>query len=395
VRVTISVPGKFEPAYLAGRYLESRGELERLITPLPYSRVERFGVSRGKTASMTPIGAWNYGVQRFGPRGVQAGNQIAVSMAFDAAASKMLRGCDLFNGWSSMSLLSIRAAHRRGLPAVLTVGSAHAVTQTKLLAEEHRRFGPDAPLTHPRLVERMVAEYEEADAIVAPSLWVVDSFIKHGVPASKLYRVPWGVIPITRPVPRRDRTGTPRVLFVGGCSQRKGVPYLLEAFRRVRGAATLRLVGTPNAELFRRAGGLPRGSEAVGSKTTAGLAAEYDAADIFVLASVEDGSALATILAMAAGLPVIVSDQAGADLVSDGENGFVVPARDVEALAGRMEQLIADPELRERMGAAAAASAVTRTWETYGEELYRAVYAPVARAAATTREEHEPYARAA
>ena len=395
MRVTISVPGKFEPAYLAGRYLESLGELERLITPLPYSRVERFGVSRGKTASIAPIGAWNYGVQRFGPRGVQAGNQIAVSVAFDAAASKMLGVCDLFNGWSSMSLLSIRAAHRRGAPAVLTVGSAHAVTQTELLAEEQRRFGPDAPLTHPRLVDRMVAEYEEADAIVAPSQWVVDSFIKHGVPASKLYRVPWGVIPITGPVPRRSRTGDPRLLFVGGCSQRKGVPYLLDAFRRVRVNATLRLVGTPNVELFRRAGGLPPRSEAVGSKTTAGLAAEYDAADIFVLPSVEDGSALATILAMAAGLPVIVSDQAGADLVRDGENGFVVPARDVEALTGRMEQLIADPDLRQRMGAAAAASAVTRTWETYGEELYRAVYGPLARAAATGPEEHEPYARAA
>lgn len=395
MRVTISVPGKFEPAYLAGRYLESRGELERLITPVPYGRVERFGVSREKTTSVAPIGAWNYGVQRFAPRAVQAGSQIAVSVAFDAAASKMFGVCNLFNGWSSMSLLSIRAAHRRGIRAVLTVGSAHAVTQTELLAAERRRFGPDAPLTHPRLVDRMVAEYEEADAIVAPSRWVVDSFIRNGVPASKLYRVPWGVLPITKPVPRRNRAGDPRLLFVGGCSHRKGVPYLLEAFRRVRGKATLRLVGTPNAELFRRVGGLPPRSEAVGSRTTAGLAAEYDAADIFVLPSVEDGSALATILAMAAGLPVIVSDQAGADLVRDGENGFVVPARDVEALAGRMEQLIADPELRARMGAAAAASAVTRTWETYGDELYRTVYAPVAEAARVEPQEYEPYARAA
>lgn len=395
MRVTISVPGKFEPAYLAGRYLESRGELERLITPVPYSRVQRFGVSHEKTTSVLPIGAWNYGVQRFAPRAVQAGSQLAVSVAFDAAASQMLGACDLFNGWSSMSLLSIRAAHRHGIRAVLTVGSAHAVTQTELLAEEQRRFGPDAPLTHPRLVGRMVAEYEEADAIAAPSRWVVDSFIKHGVPASKLYRVPWGVIPITGPVPRRSRAGDPRLLFVGGCSQRKGVPYLLEAFRRVRGKATLRLVGTPNVELFRRAGGLPPRSEAVGSRTTAGLAAEYDAADIFVLPSVEDGSALATILAMAAGLPVIVSDQAGADLVRDGENGFVVPARDVDALTGRMEQLIADPELRARMGAAAAASAVTRTWNTYGEELYRTVYASVAAAAGVEPQEYEPYVRAA
>lgn len=394
MKVTISVPGKFEPAYLAARYLESRGELERIITPVPYPRVERFGVSRQRMASITAIGAWNYGVQRFGPRGVQAGSQIAVSVAFDMAASRMLGACDLFNGWSSMALTSIQAARRRGVPAVLTVGSAHAVTQTALLAEEQARFGPDAPLTHPRLVERMVAEYAEADAIVAPSRWVVESFLRHGVPASKLFRVPWGVIPITGPVDRADR-GEPRLLFVGGCSQRKGVPYLLEAFRRVRGAASLRLVGTPNAELFRRAGGLPARCDAAGSRTTAGLAAEYDAADIFVLPSVEDGSALATILAMAAGLPVIVSDQAGADLVQDGVNGFVVPARDIDALASRMDALIADSELRARMGAAAAASAVARTWETYGAELYEHVYAPVAAAAGLGCREYEPHARVA
>ncbi len=395
MRVTISVPGKFEPAYLAGRYLESRGELQRLITPVPYSRVKRFGVSPARTTSLTPIGAWNYGVQRFGPRAAQQPNQLAVSVAFDGVTARLLSQCDLFNGWSSMSLLSIRAAHSRGIPAVLTVGSAHAVTQNALLAEEQRRFGANASLAHPRLIERMVAEYEEADAIVAPSRWVVQSFLDHGVPASKLYRVPWGVLPITGPVERRDRVGPPRVLFVGGCSQRKGVPYLLEAFRCLRGEATLRLVGTPDAGLFRRAGGLPPGSVSVGSMGTAALAAEYDAADIFVLPSVEDGSALATILAMAAGLPVIVSDQAGADLVVDGVNGFVVPARDAEALAARMEQLAADPELRARMGAAAAASALTRTWATYGDELYRAVYAPVLGAANAGRTSGERHARAA
>jgi glycosyltransferase involved in cell wall biosynthesis len=395
MKVTISVPGKFEPAYLAGRYLESRGELERVITPVPYSRVKRFGVSHRRTTSLTPIGAWNYGVQRFGPRVAQQPNQIAVSVAFDAAASRMLGACDLFNGWSSTSLLTIRAARRRGIPAVLTVGSAHAVTQNALLEEEQRRFGPNASLAHPRLIERMVAEYEEADAIVAPSRWVVQSFLDHGVPASKLHRVPWGVIPVTGPVDRRGRTGRPRILFVGGCSQRKGVPYLLDAFRRLQGEATLRLVGSPDVELFRRAGGLPPACEAVGAKTTPELAAEYDAADIFVLPSVEDGSALATILAMAAGLPVIVSDQAGADLVVDGVNGFIVPARDASALAARMEQLIANPELRARMGAAAAASAVTRTWETYGRELYGGVYAPVLAVAHTGKLAKEHHARAA
>ena len=67
MRVTISVPGKFEPAYLSARYLESRDELERIITPIPYSRIARFGMSRGRTASHRADRRVNYGVQRFGP----------------------------------------------------------------------------------------------------------------------------------------------------------------------------------------------------------------------------------------------------------------------------------------------------------------------------------------
>jgi glycosyltransferase involved in cell wall biosynthesis len=81
---------------------------------------------------------------------------------------------------------------------------------------------------------------------------------------------------------------------------------------------------------------------------------------------------------MAAGLPVIVSDHAGsAEIVRDGVNGFVVPARDVDALAARMNALLADAELRARMGAAARETAASRTWDTYGEERTRLVYEPL------------------
>jgi glycosyltransferase involved in cell wall biosynthesis len=170
----------------------------------------------------------------------------------------------------------------------------------------------------------------------------------------------------------------PRVLFVGGCSLRKGIPYLVEAFRRIGAPATLRLVGRTNEALFRRIGGLPRGVEAVGPKTGAALAAEYAAADVFVLPSVEDGWGLVTNEAMSAALPVIVSDHAGsAEVVRDGINGFVVPARDVDALAARITLLLGDAELRARLGGAARATAAARTWEAYGDERRALVCEPL------------------
>jgi glycosyltransferase involved in cell wall biosynthesis len=81
---------------------------------------------------------------------------------------------------------------------------------------------------------------------------------------------------------------------------------------------------------------------------------------------------------MSAGLPVIVSDHAGsAEIVRDGVNGFVVPARDAGALVDRIALLLSDADLRTRMGAAARATAASRTWETYGDDRRALVYEPL------------------
>lgn len=377
MKVTVSVPGKFEPAFHWARWLESRGELERIVSPVPHSRTEQFGVTRARTRTLAPIGGWNYAFQRLGPRQWQAQNQIAVSVAFDSAAAAMLGECDILNGWGSTSLRAIRAAHRRGIPVVLTVASSHIATQTAILREEYARWGETAPLTHPRVIERAIEEYAEADIIVAPCRWVADSFIENGVPEPKMRLVPWGARIITAPVDRKERTGAPRLLFAGRCEVRKGVPYLLEAFRALNAPATLHLTGETNDDLIERAGGLPAGAHVTGPLTGEAFAQEYREADIFVLPSVEDASAQVTLWALAAGLPVITTDRAGDDMVIDGVNGFVVPAGDTDALRARMELLVGDRDLRLRMGAAAAASASARDWDTYSAELYRDVYAPL------------------
>lgn len=74
-------------------------------------------------------------------------------------------------------------------------------------------------------------------------------------------------------------------------------------------------------------------------------------AHVFVLSSHWEGFPLSTLEAMRAGLPVIVSDVGGAaEAVIDGTTGFVVPPRDREALAERIRELAANPEMRSAMG---------------------------------------------
>ena len=78
-------------------------------------------------------------------------------------------------------------------------------------------------------------------------------------------------------------------------------------------------------------------------------------ADIGLNVSHEEGFSNAVIEGMAAGLPMVVTDVGGnREAVVDGESGFVVPARDPEAMADALRLLIDDPRLREKFGAAGA-----------------------------------------
>jgi glycosyltransferase involved in cell wall biosynthesis len=377
MKIAITAPAKFPAAFRAARYHEGRGELASIISPVPVARSRRFGVSDARNRGIAMLGAWNLAVQRYAPRAMQQHHQLAFSAAFDAIAARMIAGCDAVNPWCSTALHTIRAAHRRGLPAVLEVASAHIEAQAELMRGEYRRFGGDidrAVIT-PGVVARTVAEYAEADAIIVTSSFVKRTLAARGVEEGKIAVVPYGFDPAPA-MPERGDAHTPRVLFVGGCSLRKGIPYLVDAFRALDAQATLRLVGRPNDALFERIGGLPPNVVATGPRSGAALAAEYASADIFVLPSVEDGYGLVTNEAMSAGLPVIVSNHAGsAEVVRDGENGFVVPARDAAALVDRLSVLVRDATLQRRMGESARATALARTWNTYGDERNAQVYA--------------------
>jgi len=98
--------------------------------------------------------------------------------------------------------------------------------------------------------------------------------------------------------------------------------------------------------------------------------ATYQQADLFVFPTVEEGSALVTYEALACGLPVVTTPNAGS-VVRDGVEGLIVPIRDVDALAAAMERLRADEQLRREMGKAARARAEMFTWERHENALAR------------------------
>lgn len=149
------------------------------------------------------------------------------------------------------------------------------------------------------------------------------------------------------------------LLCVGRLIERKGQHHLLRAFaelrRRCAQPVRLTLVGTGDAEPALKQLAAALGLEAAvtfqGFVAREAMPPVYHAADVFVLPSQNEGMSIALLEAMAAGLPVIVTETGGtAELVRAGVNGEIVPWADESALTAALERLTVDAARRQRMG---------------------------------------------
>jgi glycosyltransferase involved in cell wall biosynthesis len=198
-----------------------------------------------------------------------------------------------------------------------------------------------------------------ARGVVGWSTWTARSFIdEYGVRPERVHVVPPGVdTSVWRPTPRAP-SPRPRLLFVGGDFERKGGRQLVEAFSDLGLAQRAELHIVTRDEVPSAAGIVVHHGMRNGSEELRRLYAESDA---FVLPTIADCFSIASIEAMAAGLPVAVNDVGGiADIVADGETGFLLPPGDGRALRHAIIALVDDAPLRRRFGAAGRLRAVAR-----------------------------------
>ncbi len=293
------------------------------------------------------------------------------SVLYDAWVSLQLSPADVLVVWGNYALRTMQRAKELGMVTVLVRASTHPRYQARLLAEEYARWGLKHRVNE-ALLRRAIRETELADYTLIPSDFVRRSFLEEGYPEEKLIQVAFGVDTKRFHPPEREIAPHPfRALFVGQVSVRKGVPYLLEAWRRLNWQdAELWIVGRPSADvdsLMDRYRALP-GVHWKGH--TDAPVSLFQQADVFVFPTVEEGSALVTYEALACGLPVVTTPNAGS-VVRDGVEGLIVSVRDVDALASALEHLRADEQLWLEMGRAARVRAEEFTWEQHGKLLVK------------------------
>lgn len=229
--------------------------------------------------------------------------------------------------------------------------------------------------------------YRRARLLMVASDALADQLVRDGTPRERLRVVPPGrdVAPAPGPWPGDLRCGRQAAfLCVGNWIERKGIHDLLDAFSRLPpDMATLHLVGDDRADplyaaRLRRRLAQPDLSGRVvvhGPVSIGAVAALYAAADSFVLPSLKEPYGTVYGEAMAAGLPVVGWCAGNLPyLVEDGQEGFVLPPGDIQALAGSLALLAEDEHLRHRLGEAARVRALTRpTWEQTAALFFAAV----------------------
>ena len=258
---------------------------------------------------------------------------------------------------------------------------AYWETAQRLLKEEAARY-PDWEPTlggtrdSEEKLARKTRELELAELIVCPSNFVLDSLPPDARDKKRCVMIPFGSPSLNASEPRENGSETRplRVLFAGALTQRKGLADLF---------AAVKLMGSTKVELVIM-GSLLRPlrwyRERLPSfhyeppRPHAAVLRLMRSCDVFVLPSIVEGRALVQQEAMACGLPLLATRNAGGDdLIEEGETGFLLPIRSPEAIAEKISWCATHRESISGMGIAAQRRAAQLTWRGYGEKVLAAI----------------------
>lgn len=262
---------------------------------------------------------------------------------------------------------------------VLFQVQAHPLSVRRLLAEEASSsdlartcVSRDLEFTYATgQLGQLCGEPLRADRCLVSCSYVKRTLVENGVDAAKIQVVPYGV-DTDAFCPAADPPGSPfRVLFVGQLTHKKGLTYLLEAWRRL-GLKDAELVlvgrGRSDAEILASYKGEYHLRGAVNDRGE--LRTLYQSSHVCCVPSLSEGFGLIYLESLACGTPIIASRNSGApDVITDGQEGFIVGIRDVDELMQRLlwcyEHRSELAEMRHR----ARATAERFTWSVFRQTL--------------------------
>jgi glycosyltransferase involved in cell wall biosynthesis len=284
---------------------------------------------------------------------------------------------DVVHCWPRATVHTCKSAKPLRIPCLREVPNTHTAHAFEAVAREVEALGLPATRGHSHTFNAKTLALEEqeyalADALLVPSEYSLETFASRGLPREKLVLHRYGYDPdrffaaLNGTRPERSFTA----IFVGRCEPRKGLHHSLRAWHDSGAAEDGRfiicgsfepgyrevlesLLAHPSVEVH---GFVPDPSRLMRES------------DVFLLPSVEEGSALVVYEAQACGAVPLVSEAAGSRC-RDGVDGFVHRPGDIALLTEQLRRLHRDPQLVERMRAAGLARIDELSWSAAGVEL--------------------------
>lgn len=261
---------------------------------------------------------------------------------------------DVVIGWAGHSLSIVKECNAKNIPFVLERGSTHIRWQRDRLRLAYKNAGlPENLIEIPseRFIENQEQEYKLTDRIHVPTLSCYRSFEKYfGKKSSQKLRLTRYGFNFPAPIQRAKIAASPksvRCLFVGSLSVRKGFFDYCSISRKLSDtAASFSAVGRFDIDTPKVIEKFEPNCHIKKSQSKEELFTIYQTHDILVVCSYEEGLSMVIPEAMSQGMVVIGTLDSGADeYVTDGVNGIILEAGNVDGFISALLAILKDPEI--------------------------------------------------
>ncbi len=288
-------------------------------------------------------------------------------------SSKSLKGSDAIIGFDTSSHILIKRAQKLRIPFILDVSIAHPIEKKHIyqdLIKRYPEWGFNVAIKNEKSLNREQFEMDHADFLVVASSFTYKTYIKHGINANKIIVNPYGVdcnyFTANIPKPIKDKIN---FVFVGLVDVRKGIPLLLNAWRKInKDHATLTLIGPIDDTTKEKIKQSDLEIKIKNKISLIELSQILPSFDVMVFPSFFEGFGLVVLEAMACGLPVITTNATcGSDVISNHIDGILINNNIEEELIESMSYFINNSDQIYKMGKLARKKAEDFNWNTYGE----------------------------
>lgn len=303
----------------------------------------------------------------------------------DASVAKSLRSIRpgalaAVYAYEDGALATFRAADQKPIHCFYDLPIGYWRTALKIQSEE-AELRPGWRDTMPALIDseeklrRKDAELQSSDSIIVASQFTARTLQDAPFPIPKPHVIPYACPPAQASISpvKSHFKGKIRVLYVGSLSQRKGLADLLDAISSVGEAAELTIIG-------RRVGSCKpldaalRQHRWIESLPHTEILREMRQHDVLAFPSLFEGFGLVITEALSQGIPVIATDHTCApDIITDGQEGYIVPIRNPSAIAEKLILLHDDRELLDKMKEDALSCAASLSPLRYTEQLIECI----------------------